>query len=84
MYAVPRFCMPPRISLCTYTTMYDFRLCVVHQGVQGSGPGGRIVSRDLAGVQAQPTVTAPTTEGDYTDIELSNMRKVSIDYRHAH
>ncbi len=48
------------------------------QGVSGSGPGGRIVSKDLPSVQpVAPSVAPPlTTEGDYTDIDLSNMRKV--------
>ena len=43
------------------------------QGVQGTGAGGRIVSRDVAAAQ----VTAPSTAGPYQTIELSNMRKVN-------
>ena len=48
------------------------------QGVQGSGPGGRIVSKDLLGVQTQPMAAAPSPDGGYTDFELSNMRKVKF------
>ena len=39
----------------------------------GTGAGGRIVSRDVAAVQAVPPTTAA---GPYEHIELSNMRKV--------
>lgn len=54
-------------------------LCLPIQGVQGSGPGGRIVSRDVLGMQSQPVaVIAPAMENGYTDIELSSMRKVRI------
>lgn len=48
-------------------------VCVL-QGVQGTGAGGRIVSRDVA---AAPAATGPSTAGPYQTIELSNMRKVS-------
>ena len=43
------------------------------QGVTGTGAGGRIVSRDVAAVQA---VSPATAAGPYEHIELSNMRKV--------
>ncbi|XP_064383263.1 dihydrolipoyllysine-residue acetyltransferase component of pyruvate dehydrogenase complex, mitochondrial-like [Halichondria panicea] len=47
------------------------------QSVQGSGPGGRIVSKDLLSIATQPLAAAVASPdgGDYTDIELSNMRK---------
>lgn len=40
--------------------------------VQGSGPGGRIVARDL---QEAPAVATPLPVGGYEDVELSQMRK---------
>lgn len=49
--------------------------CVL-QGIQGTGAGGRIVSRDVAAAQvAVPAMAAPSA-GPYQHIELSNMRKV--------
>ena len=47
------------------------------QGIQGTGAGGRIVSRDVAAAQATAPAGAPSTAGPYQTIELSNMRKVS-------
>ncbi|XP_071941651.1 dihydrolipoyllysine-residue acetyltransferase component of pyruvate dehydrogenase complex, mitochondrial-like [Antedon mediterranea] len=53
------------------------------QGVQGTGPGGRIVKADVdayspdqapVGIGAQPT-PVPVTTSDYTDIPLSGIRK---------
>ena len=52
---------------------------------QGSGPSGRIRAQDLSkasapGVTPVIDVTAPVTpsvEGDFVDIPLSNIRKVS-------
>jgi pyruvate dehydrogenase E2 component (dihydrolipoamide acetyltransferase) len=48
--------------------------------MRGSGPGGRIVKRDVeaaAGAGAQPQATAPAAapEGEYRDIPLTQMRK---------
>jgi pyruvate dehydrogenase E2 component (dihydrolipoamide acetyltransferase) len=45
--------------------------------VQGSGPGGRIVKRDVEGAATStpPAVAAPLPAGGYEDIELSQMRK---------
>lgn len=54
------------------------------QGVRGTGPGGRIIKRDIeaaiasgSGAQAAPGAPAPATtrEGDFTDIALTQMRK---------
>jgi pyruvate dehydrogenase E2 component (dihydrolipoamide acetyltransferase) len=56
-------------------------------GVQGSGPGGRIIKRDIeaaasAGAAAAPRApsapSAPviTREGDYQDVPLTNIRKI--------
>ncbi|MEE8193187.1 MAG: dihydrolipoamide acetyltransferase family protein [Gemmatimonadales bacterium] len=42
--------------------------------VQGSGPGGRIVMRDLEGAVPEPA-PVPLAAGGYEDIELSQMRK---------
>lgn len=47
------------------------------QGIQGTGAGGRIVSRDIAAAQVAAPATGPSTAGPYQTIELSNMRKVS-------
>ena len=53
-------------------------------GVRGSGPGGRIVKRDIeaavAGGGAQPRAAAPAApararEGDFADVPLTQMRK---------
>lgn len=45
------------------------------QGVQGTGQGGRVVSRDV--LSRQPAVTPHVVPGaSYTDMELSSMRKV--------
>jgi len=50
----------------------------------GSGPGGRIIKRDVETALAQPAAAAPTTtasapaasrDGDYEDVALSQMRK---------
>src|SRR5690606_35289694 len=57
-------------------------------GIQGSGPGGRIIKRDIeaavagggrpaaaaAEAPARPT-PAPAREGDYQDVALTSMRK---------
>ena len=51
-------------------------VCVL-QGVQGTGAGGRIVSRDVAAAGVAAPATGPSTAGPYQTIELSNMRKVS-------
>jgi pyruvate dehydrogenase E2 component (dihydrolipoamide acetyltransferase) len=54
------------------------------QGVRGTGPGGRIIKRDIeaaiaSGSGAQPAAgapaPAPAREGDFTDIALTQMRK---------
>jgi pyruvate dehydrogenase E2 component (dihydrolipoamide acetyltransferase) len=56
-------------------------------GVQGSGPGGRIITRDIAaaasaGAAAAPRATATPSapvisrEGDYQDVPLTNIRKI--------
>jgi pyruvate dehydrogenase E2 component (dihydrolipoamide acetyltransferase) len=49
--------------------------------IQGSGPGGRIIKRDLENVQA-PAAPArpaaaprPAREGDFTDVPLTQIRK---------
>lgn len=46
-------------------------------GIRGSGPGGRIVKRDVAGAPAAapPALGAPLPAGGYEDVELSQMRK---------
>jgi pyruvate dehydrogenase E2 component (dihydrolipoamide acetyltransferase) len=44
--------------------------------VVGSGPGGRIVKRDLAGIEAAPTAAAfAAAPGGFVDIPLTLMRK---------
>ncbi|HEX5580325.1 MAG TPA: pyruvate dehydrogenase complex dihydrolipoamide acetyltransferase [Gemmatimonadaceae bacterium] len=51
--------------------------------IQGSGPGGRIIRRDVesaASAPARPVAAAaaapaPAREGDYTDLSLTQMRK---------
>jgi pyruvate dehydrogenase E2 component (dihydrolipoamide acetyltransferase) len=49
--------------------------------IQGSGPGGRIIKRDLEGVQAgaaaRPSAAAPrpARQGDFEDIPLTQIRK---------
>lgn len=45
--------------------------------VSGSGPGGRIVKRDIeqAGNAAQPAGARPARAGDYEDVPLTQMRK---------
>src|SRR5688572_29639259 len=56
------------------------------QNVRGSGPGGRIIKRDIeaavaGGVAAQPAAAAgaqapaPAREGDFNDVPLTQMRK---------
>ncbi len=52
------------------------------QNVRGSGPGGRIIKRDIeaavaGGGTAQPAAAAPapTREGDFNDVPLTQMRK---------
>jgi pyruvate dehydrogenase E2 component (dihydrolipoamide acetyltransferase) len=42
--------------------------------VRGSGPGGRIVMRDLEGAVPEPA-PVPLAAGGYEDVELSQMRK---------
>jgi len=45
-------------------------------GVQGSGPGGRIVKRDVEAAAGAPRAAARAApEGDYQDIPLTQMRK---------
>ncbi|KAK9720915.1 pyruvate dehydrogenase complex dihydrolipoamide acetyltransferase component (E2) [Basidiobolus ranarum] len=47
--------------------------------VKGTGPNGRIVKADIEGFVPSPVVQAATPEvssGNYTDIPVSNMRKV--------
>lgn len=47
-------------------------------GVQGSGPGGRIVKRDVEAAAEAPaprTAARAAPEGDYEDIPLTQMRK---------
>jgi pyruvate dehydrogenase E2 component (dihydrolipoamide acetyltransferase) len=50
--------------------------------IQGSGPGGRIIKRDLEGVQAaaapaRPSIVAarPSKAGDFEDVPLTQIRK---------
>ncbi len=43
--------------------------------VQGSGPGGRIVKRDIEQAATQPQAGRISTEGDYQDIPLTQIRK---------
>lgn len=56
------------------------------QNVRGTGPGGRIIKRDIeaavaGGVAAQPAAAegaqapAPAREGDFNDVPLTQMRK---------
>jgi pyruvate dehydrogenase E2 component (dihydrolipoamide acetyltransferase) len=55
-------------------------------GVQGSGPGGRIIKRDIeaaaaAGAAPPRAASAPSApvisrEGDYQDVPLTNIRKI--------
>uniref|UniRef100_A0A8R1HYA1 Acetyltransferase component of pyruvate dehydrogenase complex n=1 Tax=Caenorhabditis japonica TaxID=281687 RepID=A0A8R1HYA1_CAEJA len=47
-------------------------------GVAGSGPGGRVLASDLAQAPSKGATSAPAqgvSGQDYTDIQLSNMRK---------
>ena len=57
------------------------------QNVAGTGPGGRVIAKDLqnvtaAAVGAPAAVAQPVTQpgAAYTDIDLSNMRKVCRQY----
>ena len=70
----------------TYICMYVhctclYSICLKHththtQGVQGTGMGGRIVSRDV--LQATPTTTTMATPtAEFTDIDLTGMRRVT-------
>jgi len=43
--------------------------------VTGSGPGGRIVKRDVEGAEAAVPAAAPAAEGGWEDVELSQVRK---------
>jgi pyruvate dehydrogenase E2 component (dihydrolipoamide acetyltransferase) len=56
-------------------------------GVQGSGPGGRIIKRDIEAAAATGGAAAPraaaapsapviSREGDYQDVPLTNIRKI--------
>ncbi len=50
------------------------------RSIEGSGPGGRVVKRDVEkameeGVPDAPRTTAPDSEEDYVDVSLSQMRK---------
>jgi pyruvate dehydrogenase E2 component (dihydrolipoamide acetyltransferase) len=52
--------------------------------VQGSGPGGRIIKRDIeaaagagaGAAAARPSAPAIPREGDYNDVALTNIRKI--------
>jgi pyruvate dehydrogenase E2 component (dihydrolipoamide acetyltransferase) len=50
-------------------------------GLQGSGPGGRIIKRDIEGAQAAPASGAPRpaprapSTGDFQDVPLTQIRK---------
>ena len=48
-------------------------------GVQGSGPGGRIIKRDIESAAAaggsKPATGRPRTAGDYEDVALTQIRK---------
>lgn len=50
----------------------------------GTGPGGRIIAKDLqnAPVGGAPVAAQPVIQpgAAYTDIDLSNMRKVNISH----
>jgi len=43
--------------------------------VHGSGPGGRIIRRDLSGAAATPAIPAIPTTGPFTDVPLTQIRK---------
>ncbi len=43
--------------------------------VTGSGPGGRIIKRDVEGVAATPAPSESAVAGGYEDVELSQIRK---------
>jgi len=47
-------------------------------GIQGSGPGGRIIKADIEGAGAAPVISSTSIVGDapFEDIKLSNIRKV--------
>jgi pyruvate dehydrogenase E2 component (dihydrolipoamide acetyltransferase) len=56
-------------------------------GIQGSGPGGRIIKRDIENAPAASTAAAaparaaasaprPSFEGDYQDVPLTQIRKI--------
>jgi pyruvate dehydrogenase E2 component (dihydrolipoamide acetyltransferase) len=44
-------------------------------GVSGSGPGGRIIKRDVESAEVTAPVAAPAPEGGYEDVELTQIRK---------
>jgi pyruvate dehydrogenase E2 component (dihydrolipoamide acetyltransferase) len=52
-------------------------------GIAGSGPGGRIIRRDVEGVMANgggqrasaPTTQRPSRQGDFEDVALTQIRK---------
>jgi pyruvate dehydrogenase E2 component (dihydrolipoamide acetyltransferase) len=44
-------------------------------GVSGSGPGGRIVKRDVERAASQPVPVAAVASSGYEDVELSQIRK---------
>jgi pyruvate dehydrogenase E2 component (dihydrolipoamide acetyltransferase) len=43
--------------------------------LQGSGPGGRIVKRDVEAAASAPAALTPTSAAAYEDVELSQIRK---------
>ncbi len=43
--------------------------------LQGSGPGGRIVKRDVEATTPRPVVSAPPPTAGFHDVELSQIRK---------
>jgi len=85
------FRIMPQLNLCildiTQTGHIHEYLCanrLLLQGVQGSGPNGRIIASDLsdlATTSAPAAVPAAVPGSEYTDVELSNMRKVGTGSR---
>ena len=45
--------------------------------VTGSGPGGRIVERDIAAAAAGPAVLAPIVDGEDTVVQLNRLRQIT-------
>jgi len=47
------------------------------RSVKGSGPGGRIIVRDLEGTEkVKPVLTTPADPGEYSEESLTNIRKL--------